>query len=107
MSNLTDIIEKALEWVDEGRNVAIATVVQTWKSAPCPVGSQLIVDENKVFLGSVSGGCIEGDVILTALDVIQSKISQLKKYEVSQDKAWEVGLSCGGEIEIYIEPILT
>jgi xanthine/CO dehydrogenase XdhC/CoxF family maturation factor len=85
--------------------VAIATVVATWGSSPRPVGSQLLVDEHGAFLGSVSGGCIEGAVVGEALQVIASGEPRLLDYGVSDETAWEVGLSCGGKLQVYVEAL--
>ena len=85
--------------------MALATVVKTWGSAPLPVGSQLVVDERGNFSGSVSGGCIEGAVIEEALAVMASGTPRRLSFGVSNERAWEVGLSCGGEIDIYVEPV--
>lgn len=100
-----DVIDFAAAWCREGRGVALATVVKTWGSSPLPVGSHLVVDRDGNFAGSVSGGCIEGAVIEEALAIISSGTPRLLKFGVSDDRAWEVGLSCGGEIEIYVEPV--
>jgi xanthine dehydrogenase accessory factor len=100
-----DMNENAVCWLREGRRVAMATVINTWGSSPRPVGSQLLVDADRRFEGSVSGGCIEGEVITLALEVISSRKPKQLTFGVSNNQAWEVGLSCGGEIEIYIENI--
>lgn len=91
--------------LDNGRQVAIATVVQTWGSAPRPVGSHLVIDEDGNFEGSVSGGCVEGAVIAEALDVISSGTAKMLEFGVADDTAWEVGLSCGGQIRVYVEKV--
>jgi hypothetical protein len=106
MNRKEDYIERALKWVDEGRNVALATVIATWGSSPLPVGSQLLVDDKGAFEGSVSGGCIEAAVITEALDVIQEGPGKRLFFGVSNEQAWEVGLACGGEIEIYVERVI-
>jgi xanthine/CO dehydrogenase XdhC/CoxF family maturation factor len=93
----------AQEWMREGRNLAIATVVETWGSAPRPVGSHLIVDEEGNFEGSVSGGCVEGAVISEAVDVIGSGEPRMLEFGVADETAWRVGLSCGGKIRVYVE----
>ena len=93
----------AAEWQAAGRRVAIATVVDTWGSSPRPVGSQLLVDEHGAFLGSVSGGCIESAVIGEALEIIESGAPRLLDFGVSDEQAWEVGLSCGGRVQVYVE----
>ena len=99
------ILEQAADWVGQGRRIAIATVVDTWGSAPQPVGSQLVIDEQGNFIGSVSGGCVEGAVVTDALDVIASGKPKLLKFGVADETAWEVGLACGGKIGVYVEPV--
>ena len=99
------VLEMADQWQTAGRRVAIATVVATWGSSPRPVGSQLLVDEHGEFLGSVSGGCIEGAVVGEALEVIASGAPRLLDFGVSDETAWEVGLSCGGKLQVYVEPL--
>lgn len=93
------------QWLAEGRQLALATVVATWGSSPRPVGSHCVIDSNGAFAGSVSGGCIEGAVISEALEVIDSKRPRKLHFGVSDDSAWSVGLSCGGEIDVYIQPL--
>ena len=100
-----DILGAAAEWRRDGRGVALATVVTTWGSSPRPVGSQLVVDEAGAMLGSVSGGCIEGAVVKEALEVIAGGPPRVLDFGVSDDQAWEVGLACGGKVEVYIEPL--
>jgi xanthine dehydrogenase accessory factor len=100
---IKDPIKIALDWDNEGRGVALATVIATWGSSPVPVGSQLVVDSSGTFEGSVSGGCIEGAVITEAFEVIENGLPKRLSFGVSDERAWEVGLACGGEIEIYIE----
>ncbi len=100
-----DPLEKATEWVDSGKKVALATVVQTWGSSPRPVGSQLAVDEDAAFVGSVSGGCIEGAVVTEALDIMDSGEPKLLEFGVSDAMAWEVGLACGGEVKVFVERV--
>jgi len=100
-----DELAIAERWVNEGKDVAIATVVSTWGSAPRPVGSHLVMDEEGNFEGSVSGGCVEGAVVTEALDVISSGESKMLEFGVADETAWEVGLSCGGKIRIYVERI--
>ncbi len=99
------IHEHALAWHAEGRRLAIATVIETWGSAPQPVGSQLLIDEKGNFEGSVSGGCVEGEVIARAADVIATGKPQLLTFGVENEAAWQVGLACGGTIRIYLEPL--
>lgn len=95
----------AESWRAEGRNVALATVVETWGSAPRPVGSHLAIDEAGNFEGSVSGGCVEGAVIGEALDVIASGAPKMLAFGVADETAWRVGLSCGGRIKVYVERV--
>ncbi len=99
------ILEQALSWKDAGRGVALATVVRTWGSSPRPLGSQLAVDETGAFLGSVSGGCVEGAVIEAAQAVIASGTPQTLHFGVTNEMAWEVGLACGGEVEVFVERV--
>jgi xanthine/CO dehydrogenase XdhC/CoxF family maturation factor len=98
-----DILRKAQDWKAAGRAVALATVVDTWGSAPRPVGSHLIVDADGNFLGSVSGGCVEGEVVSEAIDVIGAGGPKLLEFGVADETAWRAGLSCGGKIKVYVE----
>jgi xanthine/CO dehydrogenase XdhC/CoxF family maturation factor len=100
-----DVLKAAESWRREGRNVAIATVVSTWGSAPRPAGSHLVIDERQNFLGSVSGGCVEGEVIVAAGEVIGSNKPRLLEFGVADETAWRAGLSCGGTIRIYVEKV--
>lgn len=88
-----------------GRTVAIATVVETWGSAPRPAGSHLVIDSDGNFEGSVSGGCVEGDVITQAMDVIASGEPAMLEFGVADETAWRAGLSCGGRIRVYVERV--
>ena len=99
------VLEKAEAWLSEGRNVALATVIETWGSAPCSVGSHLVIAEDGAFEGSVSGGCIEGAVISEAIKVIESGRSRVLEYGVSDEDAWNVGLACGGTIRVFVDPL--
>jgi xanthine/CO dehydrogenase XdhC/CoxF family maturation factor len=101
------ILDEAARWLDEGRSVALATVIETWGSAPQPVGSQLAVDAEGNFAGSVSGGCVEGAVVTEAIEVIASGKPKVLAFGVADETAWEVGLACGGKIRIYVEPLVT
>ena len=100
-----DTLAEALKWKDAGRNVAIATVVKTWGSSPRPEGSRLVVDDKGTFIGSVSGGCIEGAVILEALETIRDGKPRLLDYGVTNEQAWEVGLACGGRVQVFVERV--
>ncbi|WP_336065142.1 XdhC family protein [Nitratireductor rhodophyticola] len=93
----------AEEWMKAGRDVAIATVVETWGSAPRPVGSHLVIDTDGNFEGSVSGGCVEGAVVAEAADVLAEGKPRMLEFGVADETAWEVGLSCGGRIRVYVE----
>ena len=99
------ILEQAADWLKAGRKVAIATVVETWGSAPQPIGSQLVIDDEGNFIGSVSGGCVEGAVVTEAIDIIASGKAKLLQFGVADETAWKVGLACGGRIGVYVEPI--
>ena len=105
MSGEYDILETLLIWCGEGNAVALATVVQTWGSAPRPVGSQMVITETGDFAGSVSGGCVEGAVIAEAQDVLATGKMRLLEYGVTNDQAWELGLACGGTIQIMIQTV--
>ena len=100
-----NVLGTAATWREEGKGVALATVVETWGSSPRPVGSQLVVDDDSRFIGSVSGGCIEGAVVLEALEVIKDGKPRLLDFGVSNEQAWEVGLACGGKVEVFVERI--
>ena len=99
------ILQQASDWLAHGRKVAIATVVETWGSAPQPIGSQLVIDAEGNFIGSVSGGCVEGAVVTEALDIIASGQPKLLQFGVADETAWNVGLSCGGTIRVFVEKV--
>jgi len=100
-----DILKAAEDWRKSGREVALATVVETWGSAPRPVGSNLVIDSEGNFLGSVSGGCVEGAVVSEALDVIEGGKPKMLEFGVADETAWQVGLSCGGTIRVFVEKV--
>ncbi len=100
-----DILKAAEDWTRAGRGVALATVVQTWGSAPRPAGSSLAINDEGAFLGSVSGGCVEGAVVTEALEVISSGQPRLLEFGVADETAFNVGLSCGGTIRIFVEKV--
>lgn len=102
---LAGVLPTAREWMRAGRKLAIATVIQTWGSAPQPVGSQLLIDSEGNFEGSVSGGCVESAVITEAAEVIATGKPQTLEFGVADETAWRVGLACGGRIRIYLEPV--
>lgn len=105
ISTDTDILATAESWARDGRGVALATVIETWGSAPRPVGSHLVIDGEGNFLGSVSGGCVEGAVVTEAVDVIADGKARTLEFGVADETAWKVGLSCGGRIKVYVEPV--
>ena len=98
-----DVLRQAAAWRNDGKQVALATVVTTWGSSPRPVGSQLAIDEAGNMVGSVSGGCIEGAVVLEAKGVMTEGKPRLLDYGVTHEMAWEVGLACGGKVKVYVE----
>ncbi|MDJ0994313.1 MAG: XdhC family protein [Dinoroseobacter sp.] len=97
--------EQALEWHRAGKGAVIATVVETWGSAPRPVGSQLVISGEAELAGSVSGGCVEGAVVAEALDAVESGTASSMTFGVSDDEAFAVGLACGGQIRVIVEPV--
>ena len=105
ISTEDDLLAEVERWARAGRGVALATVVETWGSAPRPVGSHLVVDGEGNFLGSVSGGCVEGAVIEEAVAAIETGRAKLLTFGVADETAWRVGLSCGGKISVYVAPI--
>lgn len=105
MSTDEAILEQAAEWRAAGRKVALATVVTTWGSSPRPVGSQLAVDEDGRMAGSVSGGCIEGAVIREAMEIMDGAPPRLLDFGVTDEQAWDVGLACGGKVQVFVEAL--
>ena len=105
MSDTAEILEQAARWREAGRGVALATVVSTWGSSPRPLGSKLAVDSDGAFVGSVSGGCVEGAVVTEALETIRDGKPRMLDFGVTNEQAWEVGLACGGKIEIFVERV--
>ena len=103
MQNTT--LETAGQWLSQGRKIALATVIETWGSAPQPVGSQLLVDADGNFEGAVSGGCVEGAVITEAIDLIASGGHKVLSFGVADETAWKVGLACGGKIRVLVETV--
>ena len=105
MSDHQEILQQAVQWRGAGKGVALATVVSTWGSSPRPAGAKLAVSQEGEFVGSVSGGCVEGAVIEEAQHVIADGKPRLLDFGVSDEQAWEVGLACGGKIEIFVERV--
>ena len=102
---MTDTLKTAQHWLAEGRQVALATVIETWGAAPVPVGGQLVIDGEGGFAGSVSGGCVEAEVIARAGDVIASGTPQRLEFGVSDDTAIGLGLPCGGRMQVFLEKL--
>ncbi len=100
-----DVLAQAAAWRDDGRRVALATVVATWGSSPRPVGSQLAIDQDGNMVGSVSGGCIEGAVVHESASVLEDGAPKLLEYGVTVEMAWEVGLACGGTVKVFVEQV--
>ena len=100
-----NILEQAQQWKRDGRGVAVATVVATWGSSPRPTGSQLAVDQDGRMIGSVSGGCIEGAVVREAQEVIAGGRPRLLDFGITNEQAWEVGLACGGKLQVFVERV--
>lgn len=103
--DLDAVVAQALAWRAAGHQVALATVARTWGSSPRPAGSKLAVNDAAEFVGSVSGGCIEGAVIQEALEVMATGASRVLAFGVSDETAWEVGLACGGKVEVFVEAV--
>lgn len=104
-SHDASVLNTAGQWLAEGRKLALATVIETWGSAPQPVGSQLVIDADGNFMGSVSGGCVEGAVVTEAVDLIASGKHKILSFGVADETAWKVGLACGGKIRVLVEPV--
>ncbi len=103
MQEPAEVFETALDWLESGRKVALATVVETGGSSPRPVGSNLVVAADGAFEGSVSGGCVESAVVSAAQDVIASGESIIMDFGYTDAEAWDVGLACGGSIQVFVE----
>ena len=100
------IFEEAYDWLEANQKVVLATVIQTWGSSPRPPGSRMVVNENGDFSGSVSGGCVESAVVRECVGIIkENKPFKKIEFKVSNESAWEVGLTCGGEIAVYLEQV--
>jgi len=100
-----EVLIAARDWKVAGHGVALATVVRTWGSSPRPAGSHLVVRDDGSFLGSVSGGCVEGAVVEEAIEVMKSGLATVLEFGVTNERAWEVGLACGGTVKIFVEPL--
>ena len=104
-NNFDEVLTKAADWKKSNKNVAIATVVSTWGSSPRPIGSRMAINQDLEVRGSVSGGCIEGEVIIEAQKVIKTGAPKLLNFGVTNTQAWDVGLACGGKVEVFVERI--
>jgi len=102
---MRDVMTEVKAWLESGDPVAVATVISTWGSAPRPAGSRMAISQSGKIAGSVSGGCLEGEVFEQAQAILKGKPASLFHYGVSDDLAWTVGLSCGGEVDVLIEPL--
>ncbi len=100
-----DVLASAAAWRAAGEDVALATVTETWGSSPRPAGSQMAVTRSGKMAGSVSGGCIEGAVADAAMRTIASGSPQLLDFGVTNERAWEVGLACGGKVKVFVEKL--
>ena len=100
---MKDVLADIERWRERGEKIAIATVVATRRSAPRPLGSKLAISESGELAGSVSGGCVEGDVFIHAEEVLATGKPKLLSYGISDDEGWNVGLPCGGEIDVFVE----
>ena len=105
MTEEQEVLAAAAQWRREGKGVALATVTATWGSSPRPAGSQLVVSTDGKMLGSVSGGCIEGAVFKEAQEVIADGKPRLLDFGITNEQAWEVGLACGGKLQVFVEKV--
>ena len=105
MSDTADILAQAARWRGDGHGVALATVVKTWGSSPRQPGAKLAFADTGAFVGSVSGGCVEGAVVGEAIEVIESGKPKMLEFGVADETAWRVGLSCGGKIKVFVETV--
>ncbi|HEV2107714.1 MAG TPA: XdhC family protein [Thermomicrobiales bacterium] len=102
---MNEVLAEIDAWQEAGNQVAIATVVKVEGSAPRPVGATMAVSSGGDLAGSVSGGCVETDVFVEAQEVLKTGIPKLLRYGISDEMAWDVGLACGGTIEVFVEPL--
>ena len=102
---MKEILPEIDRWKEDGEKVVVATVVATRRSAPRPVGTSLAVSESGQMCGSVSGGCVESDVYQNAREVLETGEPKLLSYGIEDEEAWEVGLPCGGEIDVFLERV--
>ena len=102
---MKELLPEIDRWRERGDKVAIATVVATRRSSPRPIGSKLVVSDRGELAGSVSGGCVESDVVLAAQEVLAGGAPRLITYGITDEMAFEIGLPCGGEIDVFVEPL--
>jgi xanthine dehydrogenase accessory factor len=100
---MKEILDDVRSWSERGDRVAIATVVDVKRSAPRPPGAKMAVNENGEVSGAVSGGCVEGAVVEAATEVLKGGVPRLLHFGIADSEAWDVGLPCGGEIDVYVE----
>ena len=100
---MKEVLADIERWRARGERVAVATVVATRRSAPRPVGAKLVISESGELAGSVSGGCVEGDVFIQAEEVFKTGVPKLLSYGIADEEGWNVGLPCGGEIDVFVE----
>src|SRR5438105_7204123 len=104
---MREVLDELMEWIAGGEDIAVATVIETWGSSPRPLGSKMLVTRSGKMAGSVSNGCIEGAVFEEALKVLKSGTPKIAAFGVADDVAFEVGLACGGHIEVFVQPLGT
>lgn len=100
-----DLLRLAWDWQRAGEGVAIATVIGTWGSSPRPAGSRLVLTRDGAMAGSVSGGCIESEVAEAAAEVLDDGVPRLLTFDVGEERAWSVGLACGGKVQVFVEAL--
>ncbi|MFM2043267.1 MAG: hypothetical protein RLY86_1843 [Pseudomonadota bacterium] len=100
-----EILAQAERWLQSGHRVALASVVATWGSSPRPVGSMMAVNDAGAMAGSVSGGCIEGAVVHEAQQVMAEGEPRMLEFGITNERAWEVGLACGGKLQVFVEVV--
>ena len=102
---MREVMNEIERWRNEGKQVALATVVKVYGSAPRPLGAKMAISEKGEMAGSVSGGCVEGAVVQEALEVLKRKQAKLVEYGIADELAMSVGLACGGNIQVFVEPL--
>lgn len=100
---MRDILDNLEQWQQRGDQIVLATVINTWGSSPRAAGAKMAINQHGDMLGSVSGGCVEGAVVEAARQVLKTGQPELLRFGVADETAWEVGLACGGTIEIFVE----